>query len=295
MASIRDAVGSTPLVHLGGPRRDGGAEVYLKLEYLNPGGSHKARAARAMLTDLERRGELVPGSGQTLVVATGGNLGICTTLFAGSDYHVVLVVPDTYSPRRVELLRALGAEIVVAETDPDSGRLSHTNLALRLQLQHPDWMPIDQFVDPMNAEGHRSTGYELLAAPSGRRIDFFIGGVGSGGSITGIGEVLKEANPRTSVVAVQPAGCDILADRFVAHSIEGLAVGLRPPGLNLEVIDRWVSVTMAEARAAALRLLREEGIAVGPSTGANVHVALRIAAVAAPGARIVTLAYDGLH
>lgn len=292
-ASIRDAVGSTPLVQLSRLTPHDGADVYLKLEYLNPGGSHKARAARTMLDDLERRGLLIPQSGQTLVVATGGNLGICVTIFARSDYHVVLVVPDTYSSRRVELLRALGAEVVLAKTDAPSGRLSHANLALRLQLQHPDWVPIDQFVDPMNADGHRSTGHELLEA-SDQGIDFFVGGVGSGGSITGIGEVLKEAAPTTSVIAVQPAGCNVPADHFVPHSIEGLAVGLLPPTLNLKVIDLWVSVTLAEAQETVLRLLREEGIAVGPSTGANVYAALRIAATA-PGARVVTLAYDGLH
>src|SRR2546430_15493752 len=145
VGSIRDAVGSTPLVQLSRLSARIDADIYLKLEYLNPGGSHKARAARAMLVGLERRGVLIPGSGQTLVVATGGNLGICTAIFAAGAYSVVLVVPDTYAARRVELLRALGAEVIMAKTDPGSGRLSHANLALQLQLRHPDWVPIDQF------------------------------------------------------------------------------------------------------------------------------------------------------
>lgn len=292
--SIRAAVGSTPLVPLRrlAPR---GVDILLKLEYLNPGGSHKSRAARAMLVNLEQRGVLIQGSGQTLVVATGGNLGICTTIFAAGLYHIVLVVPDTYSERRIELLRALGAEVVLAETDPHSARLSHTSLALKLQLQHPDWVPIDQFVDPMNADGHRSTGQEVLRAQGDRTIDVFVGGVGSGGSITGIGEVLKEANPATEVIAVQPVGCDVPADRFVSHPIEGLAVGLLPPAMNVDIIDRWISVTPDDAQVTAQRLLREEGIAVGSSTGANVAVALRLAAAAPSGTCIVTLAYDGLQ
>ncbi len=293
--SIRDAVGSTPLVRLNRLSPPGGGAVFLKLELLNPGGSHKSRAAKAMIVALEQRGVLVPGSGQTIVVATGGNLGTATAIFAAGAYEVVLVVPDSYSARRVELLRALGADVVLAPTDPETGRLTHTALALRLQFRHPDWVPLDQFVDPVNADGHRPTGRELLAELGDRPVDAFVGGVGSGGSITGIGEVLKQARPSTVVVAVQPAGCDVPADVFVAHPIEGLAVGLLPPALNLEIIDRWVTVTVDEAQTTARRLLQEEGIAVGTSSGANVAVAVRLAAEAGPGSTIVTLAYDGLQ
>jgi cysteine synthase A len=269
--------------------------MLVELELLNPGGSHKSRAARAMLEAYERRGVLVPGSGQTVVVATGGNLGTSTTIFAAGAYNVVLVVPDSYSARRVQLMRAMGAEVILAKTDSESGRLTHNVLALRLQLEHPDWVPIDQFVDPVNADGHRTTGHELLAERGGRPIDIFVGGVGSGGSITGIGEVLKEARQTTEVIAVQPTGCDVPADVFVAHPIEGLAVGLLPPALNLDIIDGWTTIMPEEAQATARRLLLEEGIAVGPSTGANVAVALRLAAEASPGTCLVTLAYDGLQ
>lgn len=290
--SVLEAVGRTPVVRLSRLTADVDRQVFVKLENLNPGGSHKVRIALNMIRDAEGSGVLVPGAGQTVIEPTGGNTGLGLAMAAAVlGYRLVLVIPDNYSPRKRQLLELFGAEVVLS--DSSRGGNSHGELASELLLDHPDWLMLNQQANPANPAAHRqSTGPELLAEFSGQTIDAFVAGVGTGGHLTGVGQVLKEAYPDLSIWAVQPEGCSLLDGRFVNHDIQGLAVGIVPAVLDLSLIDETVSVSYGDAMAMMVRLMRTEGLAVGISSAANVVAALEVAEQFPPGASVVTLAYD---
>jgi cysteine synthase A len=290
--SIIDAVGGTPLIRLARLTADLPADIYLKLESANPGGSHKARIALNMILTYEQYGVLSRGSGQTILEPTGGNTGMGIVMAAAVlGYRVVLVIPDNYSRAKQRLLRSFGAEIVLS--DSNIGNNSHGELAAEIQAEHPEYVMLNQAFNPANPETHRrTTAIEILEDLGPGPLDWFVAGIGTGGHITGIGQVLKRSHPELTIVAVQPAGCELLHEKFVKHRIQGLAVGMIPPILDVGIIDEMSCVTEEDAIEAMLATMRTEGISVGVSTGANIAVARRIAAGCRPGSRILTIAYD---
>lgn len=294
-SSVLDVIGRTPIVRLARLDADLGRELYVKLEYLNPGGSHKVRIALSMVLDAEREGVLTRGSGQTLIESTGGNTGIGLAMAAAIlGYRLVLVIPDNYSPAKQKLLRQYGAQIVLS--DHTLGNNSHADLALEMLFDNPDWVMLNQQANPANPLVHeQTTAPEILETFGGQAPDALVAGVGTGGHITGVGRVLRKHNPALRIAAVVPEGCSLLENRFVTHGIQGLAVGLVPAVLDLELVDTELSVAESDAVAMIGRLMRTEAIAVGISSAANVVAALRFAATLPAGSRVLAFAYDGVH
>lgn len=292
--SVLDAIGDTPLIRLSRVAPDLDREILLKLESVNPGGSHKVRIALNMVLAAERDGELVRGSGQTIIESTGGNTGTGLAMAAAIlGYRLVLVIPDNYSPSKQRLLRAYGAEVVLS--DHRQGNNSHAELALGLLFDNPDWVMLNQQANPANREIHEwTTALEILSAMDGRVPDAMVAGVGTGGHLTGIGHALRKRSPSMRIVAVQPAGCSLRENKFVAHGIQGLAVGLVPAVLDLDLVDDEVQVEYDDAVHMMVRLMRTEGIAVGISSAANLVASLRVARELPAGAATLTFAYDGV-
>lgn len=292
---VLDAVGSTPLIRLSRLAADTGCEILLKLESANPGGSHKIRIALGMIRAAERDGALIPGSGQTIIEPTGGNTGIGVAMAAAIlGYRVVLVIPDNYSREKQRLLAALGAQIVLS--DSRRGNNSHGELAQQILLEHPEYVLLNQGANPANPQTHRDTTVkEILADADGVRIDHLVAGIGTGGHITGVGGVLKQHYPGLAVHGVEPYGCDLFAEKFERHRIQGLSIGYIPPALDTSVIDRMIQVSEADAVAGMRMLMRREGIAAGISTGANIAAGLRVARESQQPCTILTFAYDSAH
>lgn len=292
--SVLEAIGGTPLVRLSRVDPELGRELLVKLELLNPGGSHKVRIALNMILAAERDGELVRGSGQTIIESTGGNTGIGLAMAAAIlGYRLVLVIPDNYSPSKQRLLRSYGADVRLS--DHRLGNNSHAEMALRLLFDNPDWVMLNQQANPANPAIHEeTTAVEILSAMDGRVPDLMVAGVGTGGHITGVGRVLKERNPNLRIVAVQPEGCSLRENRFVPHGIQGLAVGLVPAVLDLSLVDDEIQVSYADAVDMMRRLMRTEGLAVGISSAANVVAACRLARQLPADTTTLTFAYDGV-
>lgn len=292
--SVLDTIGNTPIVHLRRICADLPGQIYLKLEMLNPGGSHKARIALSMIYDAERSGELVRGSGQTLIESTGGNTGMGMAMAAAVlGYRLILVIPDNYSSAKQQLLRSFGAEIILS--DHRLGNNSHSELAVRLLLRNPDWVMLNQQANPANPQIHEeTTAREILDAFGDSLPSRLVAGVGTGGHLTGVARVLKNHNPTCRVTAVVPEGCSLLRDEFVPHSLQGLAVGLVPMILDTSLIDEEMVVSYHETLDMLRLLPRIEGLAVGISSAANIVAARRIAQRAEPGTVILTFAYDGI-
>ena len=284
-------VGRTPMVELG--RLSSGllGRVVAKLEMRNPAGSVKDRLAVALIEDAERRGLLRDGT--TLVEPTGGNTGIGLAFVAAiRGYRVVLTMPEAMSAERVALLRHLGA---VVELTP--GILMSDAVARARQLvdEIPGAMMLDQFSNPANPDIHRRTTALEIWEDTGGRVDVFVAGVGTGGTITGVGETLKLRKPSVRVIAVEPAGAALLSGGAAgSHQMPGIGVGFIPQVLNRAIIDEVAVVTDEQAFLAARRLAREEGILAGVSSGAALHAALEFAKrVDAADATIVVLLADG--
>ncbi|MBI4012768.1 MAG: cysteine synthase A [Candidatus Rokubacteria bacterium] len=273
--SVLDLVGGTPLVRLRRLPRAGSAAVLAKLEAANPGGSIKDRIALAMVEDAERRGVLEPGA--TLVEPTSGNTGIGLAMVAAvKGYRLILTMPEDMSEERRRLLARFGAEIHL--TPAIEGMTGAVHAAQELVRAHPDYFMPQQFQNPANPEVHRrTTAVEILEATGGR-LDAFVAGVGTGGTITGVGEVLREKVGGVRIVAVEPARSPVLSGgRFGVHGIQGIGASFVPGVFNRAVVDEIVPVRDEDATATALRLCREEGLLVGVSAGANVWAALGVA------------------
>jgi len=287
---VTSTAGGTPLVELG--RLAGGlpGRVVAKLEMRNPCGSVKDRLGLALIDDAERRGALKPG--MTLVESTGGNTGIgLAGVAAVRGYRLILTMPESMSTERVALLRHLGAEVVLT---PGILMGEAVAEARRIAAGIPGALLLDQFANPANPEVHRRTTGPEIWDGTGGAVDVFVSAVGTGGTITGVGEVLKKRNPAVRVVAVEPDGAAVLSGRPAGkHQMPGIGVGFVPQVLNRAVIDEIVAVTDDDAFEAARRLAREEGILAGVSSGAAVHAALGLAArPGAAGTTIVVLLAD---
>jgi cysteine synthase A len=289
--NVAAAVGNTPVVRL--TRVAGGvdAELYGKLEALNPGGSVKDRIGVAMIEAAEQEGRIEPGR-TTIVEATSGNTGIALAFVcAAKGYDLVLTLPQGMSREREGLLRLYGARVEVTES---LGGMSEAVEAARAMATRDDVFLPDQFSNPANPEIHRrTTGPEILHALDGT-VDVFVAGVGTGGTITGVGEVLKERNPRCRVVAVEPRSSAVLSGgRPGPHKIQGIGAGFVPAVLNRDVIDEVVTVSDEDAIETARLLARREGVLAGISGGAAVWAALKIGRrPESRGARIVAILPD---
>ena len=292
--SLLQAIGETPVVRLAAFSAETGLEVYAKLESLNPGGSHKARIALAMVRDAEARGILRPGSGQTIIEPSGGNTGIGLAI-AGNilGYRVVLVIPDNYSPEKQKLLRLYGAEVVLS--DSRRGNNSHGELAMALQLENPGYVMLNQQRNPANPEIHRrTTAQEILRDFATLPPDCLVAGIGTGGHVTGLGETLKAAWPQLRVFGVEPEQCDLLADSHAPHEIQGLSIGLVPAILNLGVLDGMLKVSKQDCLARVRQTMRGDGVSLGLSSAANLAAIAQLATELPRGTRVLTLIYDSV-
>jgi cysteine synthase len=285
-------VGGTPLVALTRLGEGAGAEVVAKLEYLNPGGSVKDRIGVAMIDTAEAEGLIEPGR-SVIVEPTSGNTGIALAMVcAARGYELVLTLPEGMSRERTKLLRAYGAE--VHETPSLGGMGESIELARRIVEERRAFMP-QQFSNPANPEIHRRTTAEEIWADLDGEVDALVCGVGTGGTITGVGQVLKERRPGVRVVAVEPATSAVLSGGMPGpHKIQGIGAGFVPEVLDRAVIDEVVAVGDEEALDTAREAARREGLLVGVSAGAAIHASLEMAArPEMSGKRIVTVIPDG--
>jgi cysteine synthase A len=289
MSRIDESIGRTPTVRLERVVEPGMAEVWVKLEGMNPGGSIKDRAARAMIVDAERRGLLAPGG--TIVEPTSGNTGIGLAQVASArGYRLVLCLPAQMSEERKATLRAYGAELVL--TDPERRMLAAIEEAERIRERTGAFFP-NQFANPANPRIHyETTGPELWEAMDGR-IDAFVYGTGTGGTISGAGRYLKERDASIQVIAVEPGRSAVLhGEPRGQHQFQGMGPGFIPDNLDRGVIDRMSKAWEEDAFPLARRLAREEGLFVGMSSGAMAWAALQVARELGPGHRVVTIAPD---
>ncbi|MBM2810246.1 MAG: cysK [Chloroflexi bacterium] len=283
-------VGRTPLVRLNRVIETGSATVYAKLESMNPAGSVKDRIALSMIEEAEQSGRLQPGG--TIVESTSGNTGIGLAMVAAAKgYHLILTMPEDMSVERRKLLSRYGAELVL--TPREEGMTGAVRAAEDLARQHSDYFTPRQFENPANPDAHRrTTAREILEALGGHP-DAFVAGVGTGGTISGVGRVLKDGRSDTLVVAVEPADSPVLSGgRFRPHGIQGIGASFVPSVFDRSVVDEIVPVRDDDAMHMALRLAREEGLLVGVSSGANVHVARQIAQRLGSGRTVVTVLPD---
>jgi cysteine synthase A len=289
-ADITDLIGGTPLVRLNRLTKPGCATIYAKVESFNPGGSIKDRICLNMINEAERLGKLKPGG--TIVEPTSGNTGIGLALVAAvRGYKLILVMPESMSMERASLLSSYGAQLVL--TAAWEGMKGSIKEAESIIAQNPSYYMPDQFSNPANPAMHRkTTGPEIVDALDGR-VDAFVAAVGTGGTITGCGEVIKERNPAAKIVAVEPAGSPVLSGGEPGpHKIQGIGAGFVPKVLNRTLLDRVITVTDDEAYQTAKSLAKKEGLLVGISAGANVFAAQKVAEELGPGKNVVTILCD---
>ncbi len=287
--TVLDLIGHTPMVRLN--RITGAAEILVKLEYFNPCASIKDRIALAMIEAAEQSGELQPGG--TVIESTSGNTGIGLAMVcAVKGYRLILTMPDNMSMERRRILSVLGAELVL--THGTEGMTGAIKKAEQLAAETVKSYQPRQFKNPVNPEIHRKTTAEEIWEDAGGKIDMLVVGVGTGGTLTGVAEVLKQRHPALKTVAVEPAASPVLSDgKPGPHKIQGIGGGFIPEILNRNIIDEVLTVTDREAEIMAGRLAREEGILAGISSGANVQAALLLAQRPENKAlRIVTFAPD---
>ena len=285
--TILETIGNTPLLKL---ERIEGFPVYAKAEYLNPGGSIKDRVARHMIEQAEKRGDLKPG--MTIAEATSGNTGIGVT-FVGvrKGYRVIIVMPDNMSEERRKIIRAFGGELICT---PAAESLNGCLKKLEeLKREIPDLFIPGQFVNPDNPEIHYLTTAEEIWEQMEGRVDAFVAGIGSGGTLAGVGRFLKEKNPAVKIVAVEPANASALLGQEPGfHRIEGIGDGFIPDVLDVSIVDDVITVTDDDAITTAQRLTLQEGALVGTSSGANVWAAVECGKRMGKDKNIVTVLPD---
>jgi cysteine synthase A len=287
---ITELIGRTPLVRLNRLSPTGGATIYGKVEFFNPGGSVKDRICLNMINEAERLGALKPGG--TIVEPTSGNTGIGLALVAAvRGYKLILVMPESMSMERASLLSSYGAQLVL--TPAWEGMKGSIREAESIIAQNPSYFMPDQFSNPANPAMHKkTTAIEILESLDGK-IDAFVAAVGTGGTITGCGEVFKERIPNVKVIAVEPAGSPVLSGGEPGpHKIQGIGAGFIPKVLNRAILDRVMTVTDDEAYQTAKQLSKKEGLLVGISAGANVFAAQKVAQELGPGKNVVTILCD---
>ena len=275
--SADQLIGKTPLLELTHIKKETGvkARILAKLEYFNPAGSVKDRIAKAMIDEAEASGKLKPGS--TIIEPTSGNTGIgLASVAAARGYRIIITMPETMSVERRQLMKAYGAELVL--TEGAKGMKGAIAKAEELAKEIPGSFLPGQFVNPANPAAHRSTtGPEIWTDTEGK-VDIFVAGVGTGGTVTGVGQYLKEQNPAVKVVAVEPKNSPVLSEgRSGAHKIQGIGAGFVPEVLDTAVYDEIIPVSNEDAFAAGRLVGRKEGILVGISSGAALHAAIQLA------------------
>ncbi|MDQ7095501.1 cysteine synthase A [Desulfosporosinus sp. PR] len=288
-SSITELIGQTPLVRLQRVVKPGMANIFVKLEAFNPGGSIKDRIALGMIRDAEERGALRPGG--TIVEPTSGNTGIGLAMIAAArGYRLIVVMPETMSVERRLLMAAYGAEFVL--TPGAEGMNGAIEEAKRLVRENPDYFIPQQFENPANPEAHRqSTVLELLEQLPD--IAAFVAGIGTGGTITGVGEILKARLPEVKIIGVEPASSPVISGgKPGPHKIQGIGAGFVPKVLNKTILDQLIQVVNEDAMETARKLAREEGLLVGISSGAAVSAALQVAGALGEGKNVVVIAPD---
>jgi cysteine synthase A len=293
--NVLDTIGNTPIVRLNRLPGADSAEVLVKLEYLNPSGSVKDRAAWGIIRDAERNNLLGPHS--VIVEASSGNQGISLAMIgAVRGYKVVVFMPETMSSERRKVLKAYGAEVVLTPAGKDMKETFETakRMAEEFAASNPDAFLSQQFDNEANSQAHAATTAQEILGQTGGKIDAFVSGIGTGGTITGIGRELKKAVPGLKVVAAEPYHGSLFHETCKGvHAQEGIGDGIFPGILDDSIIDESILVTDDEAIGCARRLAREEGILCGISSGTNVFGALKVARELGPGHTVVTLIPDG--
>jgi cysteine synthase A len=287
--SVADLVGQTPIVKLNRLVDENSAEVYLKLEYFNPGSSVKDRIALAMIEAAEEQGLIKPGV-DTIIEPTSGNTGIGLAMIAAAKgYKAVFVMPETMSLERRNLLRAYGAELVL--TPGPAGMKGAIAKAEELVQEHGYFLP-QQFKNQANPEVHRrTTGKEIVEQMD--QLDAFVSGIGTGGTISGAGSVLREKFPEIKIVAIEPTDSPVLSGGSPGpHKLQGLGAGFIPETLNTDIYDEVIQVGTEDAFAASRRAAREEGILGGISSGAAIHAALEVAKKLGKGKKVLAIIPD---
>lgn len=284
--SITELIGQTPVVKLNRIVDEDSADVYVKLEFMNPGSSVKDRIALAMIEAAEKAGKIQPGD--TIIEPTSGNTGIGLAMVAAAKgYKAIFVMPDTMSLERRNLLRAYGAELVL--TPGSEGMRGAIQKAEQLAQEHGYFMP-QQFKNEANPEVHRLTTGKEIVEQMGDQLDAFVAGIGTGGTITGAGEVLRQAYPNIKIYAVEPADSPVLSGgKPGPHKIQGIGAGFVPDILNTSIYDEVATVKTEEAFAAARLAARQEGILGGISSGAAIHVALQVAKKLGKGKKVLAI------
>jgi cysteine synthase len=287
---ITELIGGTPVVRLNHLSSDKAATIYSKVEFFNPGGSVKDRICLNMINEAERHGRLKPGG--TIVEPTSGNTGIGLALVSAvRGYKLILVMPESMSMERASLLSSYGAQLVL--TAAWEGMKGAIKEAESIIAQNPSYFMPDQFSNPANPAMHKqTTAQEIWDAMDGQ-IDAFVAAVGTGGTITGCGEVFKERNSKIQIIAVEPAGSPVLSGGDPGpHKIQGIGAGFVPKVLNRSILDRVITITDDEAYQTAKLLAKKEGLLVGISSGANVFAAQKVAEELGPGKNVVTVLCD---
>ncbi|MDE2308791.1 MAG: cysteine synthase A [Xanthomonadaceae bacterium] len=289
LSSITDAIGHTPVVRINRLAPEG-VEMYVKVEAFNPGGSVKDRLALAVILDAERSGALQPG--QMVVEATSGNTGVAlAAVCAARGYPFVAVMTETFSIERRKLIRAYGGKVLLT---PAAARGTGMVEKARELAQKHGWFWASQFENPANPAYHRqTTAPEILRDFAGRRLDYFVSGWGTGGTLTGVGEVLKVARPEVKVIGTEPAGASLLGGKeWQPHKIQGWTPDFVPAVLNRKVVDQLVPVDDTVARDTSRALAQQEGIFTGISSGATLAAALQVAQTAPEGSVLLAMLPD---
>ena len=290
--SVTELIGQTPIVKLNRVVPAGAADVYVKLEFFNPAGSVKDRIALAMIEQAEKAGQLQPGG--TIVEPTSGNTGIGLAMVAAAKgYHLVIVMPETMSVERRKLMQGYGAELIL--TPGADGMKGSIAKAEELVQTKGYFMPM-QFENPANPAIHEATtGQEIINDFGTEQLpDAFVAGVGTGGTLTGVGKALKAANPNAKVYALEPAESPLLKEGQAGkHKIQGISAGFIPATLDQEVYDGVIEVASDDAIATAQQVAHQEGFLPGISAGANIHGAIELAKQLGAGKKVITVAPDG--